>query len=166
MGKSSKSGKSRKRSTVGEFAPVVRALAKKKGPRGKPFRKGNPIGLETRFSKGAPSANPGGRPRVAKLNQAIREGLAADSDKSLPMNTNAQVLAAQVIRQAKAGNLNAINVAGDRAEGRPNVSISLDDSRDRLEILIDSMKERSRIVGPAEDNSSDDYSTPLLQEEN
>jgi hypothetical protein len=116
MAKSKKSRKSRKRSTHLEFAPVIRAISKKK-PRGIPFKKNNPIGRETRFVKGAPSANPGGRPRVAKLNQAIREGLAADSDKSLPMNTNAQVLAAQVIRQAKAGNLNAINVAGDRAEG-------------------------------------------------
>jgi hypothetical protein len=163
MGKSTKSRKFKKRSTLGEFAPVVRALAKKKGPRGVPFRKGNPIGIETRFAKGAPSANPGGRPRVAKLSAAIREGLALDSDKKLPMNTNAQVLAAQVIKQARNGNLNAINVAGDRAEGRPNVSISLDDTKDRFEILIESMKERSRIVGPAENSEDDDYSTPLLE---
>jgi hypothetical protein len=156
-----KSRKSKKGSIRGEFSPVLRALAKKK-PRGIPFPKGNPIGRETRFVKGAPSANPGGKPKVAKLNAAIREGLALESDEKLPLVTNAQVLAAQVIKQARNGNLAAITLAGDRAEGRPAQSVTIDDSRDKFDILISSMTERSRIIGPSEDDYDDD-STPLLE---
>jgi hypothetical protein len=152
MGKKSKS---KKGSMRGEFGPALRAISKKK-PRGIPFPKGdNPIGRATRFVKGF-SGNPGGKPKVAKLNAAIREGLALDSGEKLPLVTNAQVLAAQVIRQARNGNLAAITLAGDRAEGRPAQSVTIDDSRDRFEILIDSMAQRSAIVGPPDDSYDDD----------
>jgi hypothetical protein len=165
--KMAKSRKFKKGSTHLEFAPVVRALAKKKGPRGVPFVKGNPIGKETRFVKGAPSANPGGRPKTARLNQALREALALDSGKRLPTGSNAQVIASKIIYQAKKGNLQAAICAGDRAEGRPNVSISLDDSRDKFDILIESMTRRSVIAGPAdesgeEESSEDDEYAPRL----
>lgn len=165
MGKVSKSKKSRKRSMVGEFAPALRAISKKK-PRGIPFPKGdNPIGRETRFVKGF-SGNPGGKPKTAKLNEAIREGLAADSRKKLPTETNAQCAAAQVIYQAKKGNLAAIALAGDRAEGRPNVSIGINDSRDAFREAIDLMKQRTLETGPPDNSADDDdeeYQPKLLE---
>ena len=163
-----KAKKIRKRSIRGEFAPVLRALSKGKGPRGVPFKKGNPIGISTRFVKGAPSANPGGRPKVAKLNEALREGLAADSHKKLPTETNAQVCAARVIDQCKKGNLAAIALAGDRAEGRPNVSIAVNDSGDTFREAIAVMKQRFLQTGPpdesGEDSTDDDeeYQPKLL----
>ena len=102
MGKSSKSRKIRKRSIRGKLAPVISApeIRIKKRPRGKSFEKGNGFGSEFRFVKGMPSPNPGGRPKTAKLSEAIREGLALGSSERLPVRTNAEVLAAQVIHQA------------------------------------------------------------------
>jgi Family of unknown function (DUF5681) len=136
-------------------------ISVKQRPRGKAFAKGHSIGAEFRFKKGEPSKNPKGRPKTAKLSEAIRQGLALDSSERLPLGTNAQVMAAKVIDQAKKGNLAAITLAGDRAEGRPNVSIALDDSRDQFTQLVESMRLRHLITGPPE--NSNDYGTPLLE---
>jgi hypothetical protein len=152
--------KSRKGVIHREFSPALRAASKKK-PRGVPFRKGNAIGVETRFVKGI-CANPGGRPKTAKLNAALREGLAADSRTKLPTETNAQYIARDIIEQAKKGNLAAAICAGDRAEGRPNISIAIDDSRDQFGQLIEGMRVRNLIIGPAPEDS-DDSDTPLLE---
>jgi uncharacterized protein DUF5681 len=157
-----KISKIKKRVSHREFTPALRAASKKK-PRGRPFPKGdNPIGRETRFVKGM-SGNPGGRPKTAKLNEALREALAANSRTKLPTETNAQYIAKDIIEQAKKGNLAAAICAGDRAEGRPNISIALDDSRDQFSQLIIAMHRRSEIAGPPEDSNEDD-SPPLLLE--
>jgi hypothetical protein len=156
-----KAAKTKKRVIHREFSPALRAASKKK-PRGVPFRKGNPIGVETRFVKGI-CANPGGRPNTAKLNAALREGLAADSRTKLPTETNAQYIAKDIIEQAKKGNLAAAICAGDRAEGRPNVSIAIDDSRDQFAQLIEGMRRRHAVIGPPDD-SEEDEASPLLLE--
>jgi hypothetical protein len=123
-------------------------LRGKKRPRGKPFPKGNLVGLDTRFPKGV-AQNTGGRPRSQQLHAAIRFALAASTDEPLPLDTNAEVIAKQIIRKAKKGDLAAAQIAGDRAEGRPAVSVTVGDGKDALELLLEEMRaEYGRISAP------------------
>lgn len=110
----------------------------RRAPRGKPFEKGNQQGLATRFVKGI-CPNPGGRPATAKYSEALRRGFALRPDEKLPMGTNAEVTAAHVIRKCRRGKLPYIREAGDRSEGRPMVSLSVDGSGDNFAIYVASM---------------------------
>jgi hypothetical protein len=141
-----------------EITTVVSPRPKLK-PRGKPFQKGNTLSLPYRFVKGQ-SGNPGGRPKVAKLNQALRDGMAMDSSEPLPMRTNAEVMAARVINQAKRGNIVAIREAGDRAEGRPHQSVSIEERENPFTELVAGMNRMSAHLGPPPDDSG-----PLFSEE-
>ena len=155
----------RKGVTRRKFRPVIDAkiVGLKKRPRGKSFAPGNTHGLATRFKPGE-SGNPAGRPRTKKLSEAIREGLAADSAEPLPTDTNAQIIAKQIIRQAKKGNLSAAVIAGDRAEGRPAQSVAFSDERDALvELVFPLMNELSAEAGRPEGMED---SVPSLPEGN
>ena len=147
MSKKVKNSKLSKSVSQQSFAPALRAALKKK-PRGKPFPKNNPIGLATRFVKGV-CPNPGGRPRTARLHEAIRNALAMDSSERLPMDSNAEVIAMRIVNQAKRGSLAAAVVAGDRAEGRPSVTI-IDERPDGLAQLIAGMNAAYEAGGPPE----------------
>src|ERR1700733_12065903 len=133
----------------GKLAPDVRRTQKRKLkrlPRGKSFEKGNSVGVNTRFQPGN-RANPGGRPRTTKLTEAYRALLALPVDAPVEIRTNAEAMAYKVFRMGMKRNLNACVEVGNRAEGRPAVSINMNDGPDNLSVLIGMMNERSEQVG-------------------
>jgi hypothetical protein len=138
----------------GKLAPDVRRTYKRKRklkrlPRGKSFEKGNTVGVATRFQVGN-RANPGGRPRSAKLSEAYRALLALPVDEPVEIRTNAEMMAYKVFKMGKKGNLGACMEIGNRAEGRPAVSVSFNEGGDNLAIILAGMRERSNAIGPPE----------------
>ena len=110
-----------------------------KRPRGKPFAKGNKIGH--RFKKGEPCANVAGRPKSAKLSEAYRALLALPAGAPVEIRTNAELMAYKVFKMGKKGNLGACVEVGDRSEGRPSVSVSLNGEGDNLALIIEHMNQ-------------------------
>jgi uncharacterized protein DUF5681 len=103
------------------------------------------IGAATRWQKGQPSPNPGGRPHKTALTDAIREQLAQVDAKDKAGRTNAEVVAAALIAKAKRGDVRAASEIADRVEGKPSQSLNLqgrmevctvEERRARLEVLI------------------------------
>jgi len=86
------------------------------------FPTGNKIGKQ--FPKGV-SGNPSGRPKLTKLTEALREQL-AEINPDATEETNAEVIARVLIREAIGGNIAAIREAYDRSEGKPKQAIDLD----------------------------------------
>jgi hypothetical protein len=76
------------------------------------------------FPKGV-SGNPAGRPRKALLSDALRRQLALAAP-GMPEKTQAGTIAAALIAEAIAGNVQAIREVGDRSEGKPAQAIALD----------------------------------------
>lgn len=129
------------------LTPVIRA---KKLPRGKPFPKGNAIGVATRFVPGV-CPNPGGRPKSREVNAASREFLGSDTGKPPKVQTNAEFIVAKFGRKAKSGDLAAAIFLAERAEGKPATAISVNDGRpDNLTLLIESMHATSERIGMPE----------------
>jgi hypothetical protein len=130
------------------LTPLQRCKTKKR-PRGRPFPKGHFFGTATRFKKGEPSANPGGRPRSAKLNEANRNLLATTVPeeelikhrvpKRLWGRTYAEILAWKMAQEGLGGKIGAIAELGDRAEGRPATSIHVDGITDPMSELLESV---------------------------
>jgi hypothetical protein len=76
------------------------------------------------------SGNPAGRPKKALLSDALRRQL-AEAVQGAPEKTIAEHIARALIREAVAGNVQAIREVGDRTEGKPAQAIALDlDVRD------------------------------------
>ncbi len=76
------------------------------------------------------SGNPAGRPKKALLSDALRRQLAIAAP-GMPERTQAETIAAALIAEAIAGNVQAIREVGDRTEGKPAQAIALDlDVRD------------------------------------
>ncbi len=76
------------------------------------------------------SGNMKGRPRKALLSDALRRQLAIIAP-GMPERTQAELIAAALISEAIAGNVQAIREVGDRSEGKPAQAIALDlDVRD------------------------------------
>ncbi len=76
------------------------------------------------------SGNPNGRPKKALLSDALRRQL-AEAVQGAPEKTIAEHIARALIREAVAGNVQAIREVGDRTEGKPAQAIALDlDVRD------------------------------------
>lgn len=158
--KNSRNRKTASKRRVGSFAPLLRATAKKR-PRGKPFPKGNTIGSRTRFQPGN-SANPGGRPRCAEISRSYRAWLAELATREelaahkLPLElagrTHAEVVA--YIRGDKAldGHLaDAVELA-DRAEGKPRVTLGIEEDRDPLTAILAEVRGMSERLGPPENS--------------
>jgi len=118
----------------------------RRAPRGRPFAKGNDYGRASRFPKGV-SGNPGGRPRSAKVGDATRFLLALKTTDAIPKGSNAEELALKLFRLAKRGNLSAIREVIDRAEGRPAVSVSINEGPDPVVVLIEEMRKESKRRG-------------------
>jgi hypothetical protein len=129
-------------------APVLRA---KQRPRGRPFEKENRIGAATRFRKGEPSPNPGGRPKYAKLSETLRAILPLTLDEDFQPRTHVEKIALKAIKLAGKGNMSAVREVGDRTEGKPATTISLQEQReDPLTQLIEIMHAEAARLGPPE----------------
>ena len=93
-------------------------LSGAKGPRGKPFTKRNPHA----FRQGE-SGNPQGRPKRTKLGEAL---LAQLAETGANEQTIAERVAQALVKEALAGNVQAIREIGDRTEGKPRQTIAVD----------------------------------------
>jgi uncharacterized protein DUF5681 len=76
------------------------------------------IGTATRWQKGCPSPNPAGRPTRTPLTDAFREILREPFPKDKEGRTYAQVIAHRIAMDAAKGNVRAVALLADRAEGR------------------------------------------------
>ena len=101
------------------------------------------IGAATRWQKGRPSPNPGGRPHKTALTDAIRDQLAQLAEKDKAGRTNAEVIAAALIAKAKRGDVRAASEIADRAEGRQSLNLqgrmevsTLEERRARVERML------------------------------
>lgn len=75
------------------------------------------IGRATRWKKGYPSPNPGGRPKFSVVSAYLRCALKAG---------DAEKIARSLLNRAKSGDLRAIVEVIDRTEGRAKQSLELD----------------------------------------
>lgn len=138
------------------LTPLLRPKAKKK-PRGKPFAKGNRVGVATRFAKGT-SPNPGGRPRSAEVSKASREWLAEPVtlaelvSNKLPREleglTHAEVITFVRGLGALGGSLADAQELADRAEGRPGTRLAIENTNDPLSEIVRAMNNISEKIGP------------------
>lgn len=88
------------------------------------------IGRTTRWRKGQPSPNPGGRPKSRLLSEALRTRLAEVKPGDPAGRTFAEVVAENLIEIACSegpGAVAAINEIGDRLEGRPTQAVQISD---------------------------------------
>lgn len=88
------------------------------------------IGAATRWRKGQPSPNPGGRPKSRLLSEALRTLLAEVKPGDSAGRTYAEVIAANLIEIASGegpGAVHAANEIADRIEGRAPQSIQISD---------------------------------------
>ena len=137
-------------------ATVIQNNRIKGRPRGRPLKGIESCPPEKRRMLPGVCLNPGGRPKFAKLSEAMRAELAMplakSNSKKLPsyIDTNAEAIAWRVAQMAKAGHLGAVTILGDRAEGRPVQAVALIEGKNNLAALIDSMNAVSDKLGPPE----------------
>jgi hypothetical protein len=141
-----------------KFTPVLRRGREnavkplKKQRRGRPFEPGNTAGVATRFAKGMPSANPGGRPKSAEIGRASRALLAAKYPEN-PFGEDLTWAERFVWKLARRGDkkgeggIVAIRELADRAEGRPRASGEMNHGPDPIAELIACMREESERTG-------------------
>ena len=82
------------------------------------------IGRSTRWAKGQPSPNPGGRPSKTLLTDAYRRLLETPYPGDERGRTYAQRIAEVVCFEAGGGDLAAVREIADRTEGRPRIEAS------------------------------------------
>ena len=88
------------------------------------------IGIATRWRKGQPSPNPGGRPKARLLSQALAAKLAEIKSDDPEGRTYAEVLAENLIALACSQARNSVAAAseiGDRVEGKAHMSLAFAD---------------------------------------
>ena len=88
------------------------------------------IGVSTRWKKGQPSPNPGGRPRTRLLSDALRTRLAEVKPDDPAGRTYAEVVAENLVEIACSEGPGAVHAASeiaDRLEGRSRQSIEFAD---------------------------------------
>jgi len=88
------------------------------------------IGKATRWKKGQPSPNPGGRPRSRLLSEALRTRLAEVKPDDSEGRTYAEVVAANLIEIACSEGPGAVHAASeiaDRLEGRSRQQVEFAD---------------------------------------
>lgn len=84
------------------------------------------IGRSSRWTKGQPSPNPGGRPRTTPLSDAYRRLLETPYPGDERGRTYLERIAEVVCYQAGSGDLAAIREIADRTEGRPRQNVDFD----------------------------------------
>ena len=98
------------------------------------------IGKATRWKRGEPSPNPGGRPKSRLLSDAIRVRLGEVKADDPERRTYAEVVAANLIEIAcsrGAGAVTAANEISDRAEGKASQRIEVSDITQQLRAKTD-----------------------------
>ena len=81
------------------------------------------IGAATRWTKGQPSPNPGGRPRTTPLSDAYRRLLETPYPGDKRGRTYVERIAEVVCFEAGGGDLAAVREVADRTEGRPRQNV-------------------------------------------
>jgi hypothetical protein len=84
-------------------------------------------GGATRWKPGQ-SGNPGGRPKTAPFSQACRDLLAAAAPGDRKGRTYAEAMAAALGEKALKGDLRAMAVLADRAEGKARQSVAVENT--------------------------------------
>ncbi len=92
------------------------------------------------------SGNPAGRPKKALLSDALRRQL-AEAHPNAPEKTIAETIARSLIREAIAGNVQAIREVGDRSEGRPAQALAID-----LDVQVNDWRDEARKYGLTPDD--------------
>ncbi|MFY9644744.1 MAG: DUF5681 domain-containing protein [Terriglobales bacterium] len=88
------------------------------------------IGTATRFKKGHPSPNPGGRPKSRLLSEALRSRLSEPVPDDPEGRTYAEVVAANLIDIACSEGSSAVTAMGEianRVEGKARQEIAVSD---------------------------------------
>jgi hypothetical protein len=88
------------------------------------------IGKSTRWEKGQPSPNPGGRPRTAVLSAALRTKLAQVKPDDAQGRTFAEVVASNLVELACSQNRNAVGAISEilnRCEGKVTQGLTIAD---------------------------------------
>ena len=88
------------------------------------------LGKDTRWKKGQPSPNPGGRPKTRLLSEALRLKLGEVKADDPQGRTFAEVLAENLIRLACSEGRNAVAAAGEilnRVEGKVHERVEFTD---------------------------------------
>ena len=88
------------------------------------------IGAATRWKKGQPSPNPGGRPKSRLLSEALRARLGEVKPDDPKSRTYAEIVAENLIEIACAQGRSAVTAAAeiaDRLEGRPMQRLDVND---------------------------------------
>ena len=88
------------------------------------------IGLSTRWKKGGPSPNPGGRPKSRTISEALRQKLSSIKEDDPQHRTFAEVLAENLVSLACAQERNSVAAAAEianRVEGRVHERIEFAD---------------------------------------
>jgi len=102
------------------------------------FRGPSPdVGKATRWKKGIPSPNPGGRPRSKTVSAAYRKRLEEDAPEDRQGRTFAEIVADAQIRKAIKGNTAAAKEVTDRTEGKPQQSLEIGRIPQVMTFLID-----------------------------
>jgi len=120
-------------------------------PRGKSFESGNGYGSQFRFVKGQ-SGNPGGRPKSSALSEALRAKLKSDTVKKLSSRTFAEKLSDRLVEEGLDGNVAAIVAIGDRTEGKPAVTMNVNEGADGIKTLIEICHAKYNELEPTEDD--------------
>src|SRR5215472_6933757 len=84
------------------------------------------IGVGTRFRKGV-SGNPGGRPRMRVLSEALRAQLGEIKPDDPAGRTHAEIVAANLIDTEGPGAVHAASEIADRLEGRARQQVEIAD---------------------------------------
>lgn len=98
------------------------------------------IGAATRWKKGRPSPNPGGRPKSRTISEALREKLSQIKDDDPQQRTYAQVLAENLISLARSKERNSVAAAveiANRVEGRVHERAEFSDITQQLQTKSD-----------------------------
>jgi Family of unknown function (DUF5681) len=88
------------------------------------------IGAGTRWRKGQPSPNPGGRPKSRLLSEALRSRLAEVKEGDPAGRTYAEIVAQNLVEIACSEGPGAVHAAGeiaDRIEGRSRTQVEFAD---------------------------------------
>ena len=83
------------------------------------------IGRSTRWTKGQPSPNPGGRPSKTPLSDAYRRLLETPYPGDNRGRTYVERIAEVVCFEAGGGDLAAVREIADRTEGRPRQNVEM-----------------------------------------